>query len=243
MQPLGAGAQAVLLDVEGTTTPVSFVYGTLFPFARRHLRAFLARHADEDEVRGDLASLREEQRRDRAEGHAPPDWRDDEPLESAAAYADWLMERDRKAMGLKALQGRVWEEGYRSGELRGAVYEDVPRAFERWRRQGKAIAIFSSGSVLAQKLLFANSTAGDLTPHLRAHYDTTTGGKREAESYRRIARDLGCEPGRVLFLSDVTAELDAALDASLEAALCVREAGEDAPSAYPVVRSFDEVSP
>jgi enolase-phosphatase E1 len=233
----------MLLDVEGTTTPARFVYGTLYRYALRHLRPFLVRHAEDEGVRADLARLREEHDGDRAADEDPPAWREDEPLESAALYAEWLTQRDRKATGWKALQGRVWEDGYRFGTLQGAVYQDVPRALERWRGQGKAIAIFSSGSVLAQRLLFAHSTLGDLTPHLSGYYDTTSGHKREPESYARIARDLGCEPARVLFLSDVVAELDAALGAGLETALCVREDGQAELSPHPVVRSFDEVSP
>ena len=232
----------MLLDVEGTTTPIRFVQGTLFPYARRHLRSFLARHAEDAGVRGHLELLREEHRSDLAARQAPPEWRDEEPLESAASYADWLMDRDRKATGLKALQGRIWEEAYGSGALRGAVYEDVPRAFERWRQQGKAVAIFSSGSVLAQRLLFAHSTLGDLSAHLRACYDTTTGPKRDPESYLRIARDLGCVTGRVAFVSDAVAELDAARAGGLETVLCAREGGEPA-AGHPAVRNLDEISP
>jgi enolase-phosphatase E1 len=153
------------------------------------------------------------------------------------------MDRDQKSTALKALQGRVWQEGYRRGDLTGVVYEDVPRAFERWRGQGKRVAIFSSGSVLAQRLLFAHSGAGDLTGHLSGYYDTTTGGKRDVESYGRIAARLACPAPDVLFVSDVVAELDAARAAGMQTALCVREAGAAEPAAHPVVRSFDEISP
>ena len=117
-------------------------------------------------------------RRDRARGVAVPEWRGDTPegsLESATAYALFLLDDDRKATGLKSLQGRIWQEGFAAGSLRGQVYPDVPAAFERWRRQGRQVAIFSSGSVLAQRLLFATTPAGDLTPYIGAHFDTTTG--------------------------------------------------------------------
>jgi enolase-phosphatase E1 len=241
LPPPGASAQALLLDIEGTTTPVAFVYDTLFPYARRRLGAFLERHAGEGGVRSDLERLREERDAERSADQPPPAWQG-LSLAAAAEYAAWLMDRDRKSTALKALQGRIWEEGYRSGELQGLVYEDVPRAFERCG-QGKTVAIYSSGSVLAQRLLFANSGAGDLTPYLRGHYDTTAGGKREAGSYGRIAAELGFPAAGVLFVSDVAAELDAARAAGMQTALCVRDAGVVESSAHEVVRSFDAISP
>ena len=235
---------ALLLDIEGTTTPVDFVTRVLFPYAREHVRDFLIRRASE--VRDDLALLLSEHAADRRADPSLPPWRDGsaaESLDSAVAYLHWLMDRDRKSTALKALQGRIWDEGYQAGHLRGQVYPDVPRALARWRAQGRDVAIFSSGSVLAQKLLFSRSEAGDLTPFLRGYFDTTTGAKVQAESYRKIARALGHAPADVLFLSDVTAELDAAREAGLATALCVREEGLPASADHPVVRSFDEVLP
>jgi enolase-phosphatase E1 len=241
----GDGVRGLLLDVEGTTTPVSFVYEVLFPYARAHVRGFLERHLRDDGVRDDLAQLRKEHRTDESQGIAVPAWPEapDALLDSATAYALFLMEADRKATGLKSLQGRIWKEGYEAGSLRGQVYADVPPAFERWRRQGRTIAVFSSGSVLAQKLLFATTSAGDLTRHIQAHFDTAVGSKREATSYGLIARELGRAPGQLLFLSDTEAELDAARGAGLATALCVREGGAPAASAHPVVRTFETVCP
>jgi enolase-phosphatase E1 len=233
-----AGARAILLDIEGTTTPVDFVVGTLFPYARERVRAFLKARGAEPEVRADCALLRAEHAADVAAGHAPPPW-GEEPA-AVTAYVHWSMERDRKSTGLKSLQGKIWEEGYRTGSLRSEVYDDVPRAFARWRDEGRRIAIFSSGSVLAQRLLFSHSRAGDLTRFIDAHFDTTTGPKREAASYERIARALDLAPADVLFVSDVTAELDAARGAGMGTALAVRS-GEAPASGHPVVRSFDEI--
>ena len=237
--------RAILLDVEGTTTPVDFVTRVLFPYARERLRDFLIRRAPSDRaIHDELAVLFSERQADERAGQSPPPWRvgtPEEVLDSAAAYVHWLMDRDRKSTALKALQGRIWEEGYQAGHLRGQVYPDVPRAFARWRAQGRDLAIFSSGSVLAQKLLFSRSEAGDLTPFLRGFYDTTTGAKGDPESYRKIAARLGQAPAAVLFLSDVTAELDAARAAGIATALCVRGGNPSAPSGHPVVRSFDEV--
>jgi len=243
--PPGGGTRTVLLDIEGTTTPVDFVTRVLFPYAREHVRDFLMRRAPTDRgLQDDLAVLLSDRRADERAGQSPPPRRDDDPgaaLDSAVAYVHWLMDRDRKSTALKSLQGRIWEEGYRSGRLQGQVYPDVPRAFARWRAQGREMAIFSSGSVLAQKLLFSRSDAGDLTPWLRAFFDTTTGAKGEPESYRKIARALAREPAAVLFLSDVAAELDAARTAGLATALCVRAGAAPAPVDHRVVRSFDEV--
>jgi enolase-phosphatase E1 len=237
----GRSATAVLLDVEGTTTPVDFVFKTLFPFARERALSFLAAHSTEPAVAGDVLGLRDEHARDAAAGNAPPPWRDDDPP-AIAAYARWLMDQDRKATALKALQGRIWEEGFRTGALVGAVYPDVPVAFARWTEAGRTLAIFSSGSVLAQRLLFGHSTEGDLTPYLSGYFDTTTGPKREPSSYEAIATALGKAPKDVFFLSDVTAELDAAQRAGMDTALCLREGGPEAASGgHPVIRSFDEV--
>jgi enolase-phosphatase E1 len=154
-----------------------------------------------------------------------------------------LMDRDEKSTGLKSLQGKIWEEGYRSGELKGEVYPDVPPALERWRRQGIDIAIFSSGSVQAQRSLFGNTAAGDLTRFIRAYFDTTTGPKTAPHSYARITAALGRSPSEVLFLSDVGAELDAALTAGMRTALCVRTPGP-APTtgAHPVIRTLDDIA-
>jgi enolase-phosphatase E1 len=233
---------AVLLDVEGTTTSVSFVYDVLFPFARGRLDRFLRARAADPGVREDVARLASERRVESERG--APEWRDASPedlLASASAYAAWLMDRDRKSTGLKSLQGRIWESGYRAGEITGHVYPDVPPALERWRAEGRPVAIYSSGSVLAQRLLFAHTPAGDLTRWIDAHFDTTTGPKREAESYRRIARSLGAVPGSVLFVSDVTAELDAAREAGLRTALCVRSGETPAGAGHPVVRTLEGI--
>ena len=239
--------RALLLDVEGTTTPLDFVTRVLFPDARAHVRDFLGRRAGETPVQADLALLRSEHEADARGGQSPPPWPDgpgQARLEGAVAYVHWLMDRDRKSTGLKSLQGKVWEEGYRAGRLRGQVYADVPRAFARWRAHGRDVAIFSSGSVLAQKLIFSRSDAGDLSAGIRAYFDTTTGPKREPESYCRIAAARGRAPTEWLFLSDVGEELDAARAAGMQTALVVRPgAPEPGAASHPLVRSFDELPP
>lgn len=207
----------------------------LFPYARARVRGFLEEHAADPDVRADVARLREEYAAEAPNQLGLPPW-------SVVEYVYWLMDRDRKSTGLKSLQGRIWEAGYRAGDFRGPVYPDVPAALARWRGQGRDIAIFSSGSVPAQQCLFASSTAGDLTPFIRAYFDTTTGPKTEARSYERIAAALERSPSEILFLSDVSAELDAARIAGMRTALCART-GEEAASAggHSIVRTFDEV--
>lgn len=235
--------RAILLDIEGTTTPVEFVYEVLFPFARRHVREFLGQHRLSDAVRADLEALKAEHRADTEAGREPPAWRDesaDSRLESATAYVHWLMEQDRKSTALKSLQGKVWEDGYLSGELKGEVYADVPAAFARWRGQQRAVYIFSSGSVLAQKLLFAHTTAGDLTGYLGGYFDTTTGAKAERSSYESISAAMCTPAAEVLFVSDVTAELDAARAAGMRTALCVRPGRPEPESrGHAVIQTFD----
>lgn len=233
--------RAVLLDVEGTTTPVEFVTGTLFPFARERFPAYLRERAADPAVRADLAALRAEHAREGA-SDPPPPWRDGDELASATTYLFWLMDRDRKSTALKSLQGRVWEAGFRAGTLVGPVYPDVPAALRRWKAEGREACIFSSGSVLAQRLLFGHSSAGDLTPYLAAFFDTSTGPKREARSYHRIAAARGRPPGEWLFLSDLKEELDAAREAGMHTGLVVRSGRpEPPPGSHPVVHSFDEL--
>ncbi|MFN2570860.1 MAG: acireductone synthase [Gemmatimonadales bacterium] len=237
--------RAVLLDIEGTTTPIAFVHEVLFPYARARLRAYLTAHAADPELRGDIELLRAEHAAESAQP-AVPAWNSSDDLASAASYANWLMDRDRKSTALKSLQGKIWEAGYRTGELqgKGEVYPDVRPALARWRDAGKMIAIFSSGSVQAQRNLFANTTDGDLSAFLSGYFDTTTGPKRVAASYGRIAAALRRAPGEILFVSDVAEELDAARAAGMHTTLCDRAGGapDAPPTDHPRIRSFAELA-
>jgi enolase-phosphatase E1 len=161
-----------------------------------------------------------------------------------AQYVEWAMDRDRKSTALKELQGLIWADGYSRGELKGEVFPDVAPALARWRARGLDVAIFSSGSVLAQQLLFGHSNAGDLTSLIRWHFDTTTGPKTSAESYRRIADTIGVSVGEALFISDAIPELDAASAAGMQTRLAGRPGNRDVPSSTPYtrIRTFDEVS-
>jgi enolase-phosphatase E1 len=233
----------VLLDIEGTTTPIDFVYQVLFPYARQRVKAFLDAHHTDKDVQADIEQLIEENARDAAQNLAPPAIaeRSHARLASVGAYAEWLMDEDRKSTPLKSLQGRIWEAGYQAGELRSQLFDDVAPALARWRAEGRDICIYSSGSQLAQKLLFSHTEAGDLTRFIRDYFDTRTGAKREAASYRRIADALGCRPAELLFISDVVAELDAARDAGVQTRLCIRPGNPpQPPSSHAVIRAFDE---
>jgi enolase-phosphatase E1 len=238
---------AILLDIEGTTTPVDFVYKALFPYARSHLRQFLSRHRLFSDVGADIAELHEEHRVDAEQGLNPPRlWGNtpEEELESVVEYLEWLMDRDRKSRPLKSLQGRIWEEGYKRGELRGQVFGDVPRALGRWQKQEKKIGIFSSGSVLAQKLLFTHTPAGDLSRHISHYFDTTAGSKTDKQSYQNIARVLQLVPSEIVFISDVSTELDAAKSAGMHTLLCLRPGNRpQPPGTHMLIQTLDEVFP
>lgn len=240
-----ANVRAILLDIEGTTTPVAFVYEVLFPYARLHVEEFLRRLKPADLLSGVVRELRTEHHDDIVRGETPSVWHSDSPesvVESAMNYVFWLMDQDRKSTALKSLQGQIWEDGYLSGQLRGEVYPDVAPALARWTKQQRRVYIYSSGSVLAQKLLFAHTTDGDLTGYLSGYFDTTTGPKRDPASYRSITRELEVAAAEILFLSDVTAELEAARSAGLKTMLCVRPGNAEA-NWTSLVHNFDSIFP
>lgn len=224
--------RAILLDIEGTTTPIAFVHDVLFSYARDHVREFLTT----DSAAEDIALLREEHAVD--ESDAPP--LTDE-IESIAAYVEWLIKLDRKSTALKSLQGKIWRQGYQDGSLKSQVFADVAPAFERWRERGLRISIFSSGSVLAQQLLFAHTEAGDLTPFIDSYFDTKIGKKGEAESYRKIAEVMGLAPQEILFISDVVAELHAANEAGMKTILSIRPGNSPQDTEYHSIHRFDEI--
>jgi enolase-phosphatase E1 len=244
--PKNSSTLWLLLDIEGTTSSVEFVYKTLFPYASVRVESYLREHFGEAEIQTLIGALRAEHEVEAATNAELDEWlraTSEEEITSAARYVHRLIALDRKATSLKTLQGKIWEEGFRSGELLGDVYEDVPRAFARWSAEGKRIAIFSSGSVQAQRLLFGHSKAGDLTKYIEAYFDTTTGPKREAASYRAIGKALGVRTESVLFVSDVAAELDAAAGAGMATALMARPGAVSSNDRrHSCIESFDELN-
>ncbi len=236
--------RGILLDIEGTTTPIAFVHEVLFSYARSRVSNYLAEHSDAAETLADLAQLRDEHAADVKQNLRPPALvpRDAE-IDSFVAYVCWLIDRDRKSMGLKSLQGKIWRQGYLEGTLKAPLFADVLPALERWHREGLKISIFSSGSSLAQKLLFAHTEAGDLTLFIDNYFDTNIGLKTEVESFHRIAMALGLPAREILFVSDVVGELDAASEAGMQILLCVRPGNhaQPHPERYQNIQSFDEI--
>jgi enolase-phosphatase E1 len=206
--------KAIVTDIEGTTSAVSFVFDVLFPYAAKHLPDFVRQNA----ARADVAEQLDAVRRD---SNAPQ-----ADVERVVEILLSWIEEDRKATPLKALQGMVWAQGYNAGQLKGHVYPDAVEALQRWHGAGYQLFVYSSGSIQAQKLIFGCSEAGDLTPLFSGYFDTTSGPKREAQSYTNIQQAIGVEPGEILFLSDIVEELDAAQSAGLQTCGLAREGGE-----------------
>jgi enolase-phosphatase E1 len=216
---------AILTDIEGTTTPIAFVRDVLFPYARARLPDFLQVHAAEPEVAAAVAETDH-----LAEGR-----------DALSVLLDWL-DADAKVTPLKTLQGLIWDEGYRRGDLKGVIYPDVPPVLRRWHSAGVRLYVYSSGSEAAQKLLFGHSEAGDLTGLFSGFFDTRVGPKREAASYAGIAKALGLPAAEMMFLSDIAEELDAAFAAGMTVCQLVREAdGTLASARHRGAADFSEV--
>jgi enolase-phosphatase E1 len=220
--------KAILTDIEGTTSSLSFVKDVLFPYARERMAEFVRAHAAEPAVRRELEEV------EKISGKSLND------AEIIAQLIRWIDE-DKKITPLKSLQGMIWEDGYKKDAFKGHMYEDAVRHLQQWHQAGLRLYVFSSGSVQAQKLLFAHTACGDLTPLFSGYFDTTSGNKREAESYRRIVAAIGAAPGDVLFLSDIKEELDAARAAGMQVTWLVRDGALDATAPHRQVRNFDEI--
>jgi len=242
-QPDPVPVRAILLDVEGTTTPIAFVHEVLFPFARTHIGDYLRAHAGTTDTHQLIADLEQEHANDMAQQHDPPTLIDGpKRIESIIAYVQWLIDRDRKSTVLKSLQGKIWRSGYVDGSLKAPIFGDVAPALARWRSAGLEVGIFSSGSILAQQLLFAHTEVGDLTHLIDYYFDTTTGSKTASNSYKEIAVALSRSTQEILFISDVMAELGAASTAGMQTLLCVRPGNHfRSTGPNPQIRSFDEV--
>lgn len=246
MTDVATKTRALLLDIEGTVTPISFVHEILFAFARTHVRDYLSQHSMTTEVEEDTKALFYEHSIDQEKGEQPPQiengvW----SVDSIVAYVNWLIERDRKSPALKALQGKIWEQGYRNGSLKAPLFDDVVPNLHRLRRKGIGVAIFSSGSVLAQKLLFAHTETGNHTDLIDQYFDTACGRKVESASYDKIAMRLALSPEEIIFVSDVTNELKAARDAGMATLLCVRPGNQPQSESeqFELIQSFSEILP
>ena len=232
----------VLLDIEGTTSDIAFVRDVLFPYAHREVGPFLTRNSDQPAVQAAVEQLARDAGATDFAAWCPPGLAASGQRAWVCAAVRRLIESDSKQTGLKALQGLIWEAGYRDGTLRAHVYPEVASALTRWRQAGLSLAIYSSGSIAAQKLFFSHTIAGDLTPLISDYFDTTSGPKRSADSYRHIVQASSMAASDLLFLSDIPEELDAAHSAGLFTGLVVRAGSAPALSpTHPVVTSFDAI--
>lgn len=221
--------QAVICDIEGTTSSIAFVHETLFPYARQRLPDFLRAHAADAEVQAQMQAVA-------AEAGCVP-----EPEAVAAELLVW-MDADRKTTSLKAIQGMIWEQGYASGELQGHVYPDTRQWLHAWHTRGLRLYVYSSGSVAAQKLIFGHSLAGDLRGYFSGYFDTRVGAKRQSAAYTAIGQAIGLPVEDLLFLSDIGAELDAGAAAGLQTCQLLRDATAEAAPGHPQARDFSEVN-
>jgi enolase-phosphatase E1 len=226
-------ARCALLDIEGTVADIRFVYDVMFPFVREHLERYLKTQSGTPELDAILQQLA----RDAGLPTDPTPWHAQGPqpavdMQAVSQHVLALMDGDSKSTGLKALQGRIWESGFRSGALRAEVFEDVVPALKQWRDAGIDLKIYSSGSILAQKLFFGHTTQGDLTPLFTGYFDTTTGPKRQSDSYRTIAEQCGLAPEQIVFFTDVLGELEAATAAGVQTVAVVRPNNAPLPDAY-----------
>lgn len=206
----------IITDIEGTTTAIDFVHRTLFPYSKSRIADFIRDHQTRPEVQEALEAVRNTLREE-IQRYSP---KLDECIE---ALESWIKE-DRKHPGLKALQGHIWENGYKVGDYQGHVYPDVKPCIQQWKKLGLQLAVYSSGSVKAQKLLFSHSSDGDLTQFFDAYFDTSVGGKREVSSYRNILEKLQVtDPSTVYFLSDIVEELQAAANCGIQVIQLLRD--------------------
>lgn len=205
---MSAAIKAIVTDIEGTTTPISFVHEVLFPYARERLAGFCAENATSRDVADVLLAARA------LDGHSALDFQATVDL-----LIDW-MAQDRKAGPLKTLQGMIWRQGYEDGVLKGQVYADAAEMLRVWHARGIELYVYSSGSIAAQKLIYGYSDQGDLTPLFSDYFDTGVGAKVDPASYAAIAKATGFAPEAMLFLSDHLGEIDAALNAGMQA-ICI----------------------
>ncbi|ORY91076.1 2,3-diketo-5-methylthio-1-phosphopentane phosphatase [Syncephalastrum racemosum] len=240
----------IVLDIEGTITPITFVKDILFPYVTQGLDAFLDRQWSSPDLSGYIEQLRKQAAEDVKNGELsavliPSDESDEKVKQAIKTNVEWQMKADRKIGALKAFQGYMWKEGYISGQLRGEVYADVIPKLDQWRAAGKKIYIYSSGSVPAQKLLVGYSDKGNLMEYFSGYFDTAIGLKTEVESYNRIAHEIGQAPSQILFVSDNIKEIQAADQARFQTVISDRPGnaplGPESQS-FKIITSFDQIA-
>lgn len=247
---IGEQHKYVLLDIEGTTTPITFVHDVLFPFAKNNVESFLKDTWASATTQANVTALREQAQQDATDGVSSPSILTEgavdheQVVRSLVEYVHWNIKADRKIGALKQLQGHIWDLGYKSGELKAQVYEDVPGFLQRMEEKRIRVGIYSSGSRQAQKSLFQYSDKGDLRKYLSVYFDTKVGHKRETRSYEEMLQSLGVDSGKdVLFVTDIIEEAEAATQAGVDAVLSVRPGNTPLPASHPyrTIRSFAEL--
>jgi len=220
--------KAIVTDIEGTTSSLSFVKDVLFPYARAHMRTFIQQHAEEPKV----AALIEDVRQETGEALS---------LEGVIGTLEQWIDTDKKITPLKALQGMLWETGYQQGDFKGHIYPDAKQQLEQWHQHGIKLFVYSSGSVHAQKLLFGYTEYGDLNYLFSGYFDTRIGAKVERDSYQHITEAITIPANEILFLSDVQVELDAAKAAGMQTTWLVRDGTIDSRAPHPQVKDFSAI--
>lgn len=220
--------KAIVTDIEGTTSSLSFVKDVLFPYARAKLPEFVRQNQNEPNIKQLITDTCHESKIEFG-------------IEAAIAQLIEWIDLDKKITPLKALQGFIWKAGYDLGDFKGHLYPDAIANLKNWHSQGITLYVYSSGSVLAQKLLFGHTDDGDLTPLFTGFFDTNIGGKKEPESYRKIAEEIGLPANKILFLSDIKEELDAAKLVGFYTIWLTREHEPEVQAQHPQVGSFDAI--
>ncbi|XDD49540.1 acireductone synthase [Leptospira sp. WS92.C1] len=225
-----------LFDIEGTTTPIEFVHKILFPYAVRKFDSyFQTENLQEEIIEQLIREAKEDTMYSGTISNSPVD---------LSEYCKYLVSVDRKSGPLKEIQGRIWKTGYENGELKSSMFPDVPDFLKRIQISQKKAAVYSSGSIQAQKLIFEYSESGNLTGYFSAYFDTGVGGKRESVSYKKIAENLKLEPGKILFFTDIKEEADAATTAGLKTAVLERPGNHQQPEhSHPKLSSFESLKP
>lgn len=221
--------RAIVTDIEGTTSSISFVHEVLFPYARKHMREFVCRSVQDGRATPHINDVRMQT------------GRMDMTLNDVADQLIAWIDQDKKITPLKALQGMIWEEGYKNGDFKGHIYADAVECLRSWQQQGIKLYVYSSGSIYAQKLLFGHTEYGDLTPLFSGYFDTTTGAKIEAESYKKITAHIGLPANDILFLSDIEKELDAARVAGMKTTWLIRKGALNPSASHHQVDNFHSI--
>ena len=239
--------QHLLLDIEGTTCPVSFVSDVLFPFAKQELSHYIKQHWDKSPDNEQIKAAKKEWLDDRSTESVQIKQQvikgESEEMDGLIQYLKHLISIDKKSTALKDLQGKIWEHGYNNGDLKSQLFPETAECLREWRKQGLALSVYSSGSIQAQKLLYRHSPAGDLEKLFSHWFDTHTGPKKSTESYIKIAEQLGSSPNKIWFVSDNGAECDSARSAGMHTLFSLRDGNPDRdPRDHTVVQSLREVS-